>query len=220
MDQKLLHEDDVKTTRERVLKTLLIKEKCTIVDLADAVDINPISVRHHINKLEAEGLVSSVEEKRGVGRPRRLYHLSEKGREFFPTRYLRLTIRLLEQLKETLPKNIVDSLFSQMAKDIAAEYGDLIEGLDFEERLNLVTRLLNQEGFSVDWQKKEDEYFIREINCPYYHIGQSHPEICSVDKTLIATMLSVPVEKVKCILNGDSNCTYAVSNTYQTEKSS
>jgi DeoR family suf operon transcriptional repressor len=219
MEQKFLLEDAVKTTRERVLKTLLIKESCTIIDLANAVEINPISVRHHINKLEAEGLVSSVEEKRGVGRPRRLYHLSEKGREFFPTRYLRLTIRLLEQLKETLPKNLVDRLFSQMAKDIAAEYGASLEGLNFEERLNLVINLLNQEGFSVDWQKQDNEYLIREINCPYYHIGQSHPEICSVDQTLIATMLAVPVEKIKCVLNGDSNCTYVVINSNQPEKS-
>jgi DeoR family suf operon transcriptional repressor len=122
-------------------------------------------------------------------------------------------------LKETLPKNLVDRLFSQMAKDIAAEYGASLEGLNFEERLNLVINLLNQEGFSVDWQKQDNEYLIREINCPYYHIGQSHPEICSVDQTLIATMLAVPVEKIKCVLNGDSNCTYVVINSNQPEKS-
>ena len=46
-----------KSTRERVLDTLLSYKKCTINDLAEAVEINPISVRHHINRLEAEGLV-------------------------------------------------------------------------------------------------------------------------------------------------------------------
>jgi predicted ArsR family transcriptional regulator len=42
-----------KTTRERVLQTLLTQERCTINELAEAVEINPISVRHHITKLEA-----------------------------------------------------------------------------------------------------------------------------------------------------------------------
>ncbi len=60
------------TTRQRVLKTLLLRHQCTVNELAEAVDINPISVRHHLNKLEAEGLVTSFEERHGVGRPRRL----------------------------------------------------------------------------------------------------------------------------------------------------
>jgi len=75
------------------------------------VDINPISVRHHINRLEADGLVTSEEERHGVGRPRRLYFLTEKGRERFPTRYIRLTMRLLEQLKEAMPQPMIAKLF-------------------------------------------------------------------------------------------------------------
>src|SRR4030067_711688 len=103
-------------------------------------------------------------------------------------------------------------LFRQMAKDVAADYESIVTGLNMEERINLVAQLLSSEGFTVEWEQKGNEYHIREISCPYYHIGQSHPEVCSVDQTLISTMLSVPAEKVKCILNGDTNCTYVVSN--------
>jgi DeoR family suf operon transcriptional repressor len=198
------------STRERVLYTLLSRQRCTINDLADEVDINPISVRHHIAKLEAEGLVTSEEERHGVGRPHRLYYLTEKGLERFPSRYLRFTLRLLEQLKGTMPETMVSSLFTQMAQDVAAEYENQINDLDLEERLDLVTALLRNEGFTVEWEHKGQEYHIREISCPYYHIGQSHPEVCSVDQTLISTMLSVPAEKVECVLNGDAHCTYVV----------
>jgi len=41
-----------KSTRERVLHTLLTRERCTINELAKEVEINPISVRHHITKLQ------------------------------------------------------------------------------------------------------------------------------------------------------------------------
>ncbi|HSF82157.1 MAG TPA: winged helix-turn-helix transcriptional regulator [Anaerolineales bacterium] len=202
--------DRTTNTREKVLRTLLSRQRCTINELAEAVDINPISVRHHITKLEAEGLVASEEERHGVGRPRRLYFLTETGLERFPSRYLRLTIRLLEQLKGTMPEPMVSGLFSQMARDVAAEYEMKTHGLNMEQRLDLVTNLLSSEGFTVEWESKDEEYHIREISCPYYHIGQSHPEVCSVDQTLISTMLSVPAEKVKCVLNGDSHCTYVV----------
>lgn len=210
-------DEHAKTTRQRVLQTLLSRQRCTINELAEAVEINPISVRHHITKLEAEGLVASEEERHGVGRPRRLYFLTEEGLERFPSRYLRFTIRLLQQLKGSMPESMVSSLFRQMAEDVAAEYEAKINGLDMEQRLNLVAQLLRNEGFTVEWEQKGQEYHIREISCPYYHIGQSHPEVCSVDQTLISAMLSVPAEKIKCVLNGDTYCTYVVSNATSVE---
>lgn len=201
-----------KSTRERVLQTLLNNQRCTINELAEAVDINPISVRHHITKLQAEGLVESAEERHGVGRPRRIYFLTEDGLEHFPTRYLRLTLRLLEQLKETLPAPMVSSLFAQMAQDLAADHKAELDGLSIEERLDLVKDMLTSEGFTVDWVQDGDQYQIREVNCPYYYIGQNYPEVCSVDQTLISTVLSVPAEKIKCLLQGDNFCTYVISN--------
>jgi predicted ArsR family transcriptional regulator len=208
------------TTRDFVLKTLLTKQQCTINELADAVGINPISVRHHVTKLEASGLVSSEEERHGVGRPRRLYFLTEKGVEQFPTRYLRLTVRLLSQMKETLPESIVNRLFTQMAEDLVEEFStDLnLEDLPIEEKLDIVQELLSSEGFTIQWEHKDDAYLIQETSCPYYHVGQSHPEICAVDQTLISNVLSTPVEKVTCVLQGDSYCTYVVQKSNGAEQ--
>ena len=186
-----------KTTREKVLYTLLTKQRCTIKELPDEVDINPISVRHHITKLQAEGLVASEEERHGVGRPRRLYFLTERGLEQFPSRYLRLTLRLLEQLKGSMPEPMVNELFTQMAKDMASDFAAETDSMTMEERLDAVTSLLNQEGFTVEWEKQEDKYIIREVSCPYFHIGQDHPEVCVVDQTLISTVLDVPAEKLR-----------------------
>ena len=207
-------------TRKRVLQTLLTRQRCTINDLAEAVGINPISVRHHLVKLEAEGLVTSEEERRGgVGRPRRVYSLTEKGREQFPTRYLRLTVRLLEQLKETLPEHMVRELFTQMAVEMASDAaGDLnLNDLTLEERLNVLQELLAREGFAVEWEQHGNEYFIREVSCPYYHVGQAHPEVCSVDQTLIRNLLNLPAEKVQCMLDGDAHCVYVVPKLIPTE---
>jgi DeoR family transcriptional regulator, suf operon transcriptional repressor len=203
------------STRERVLNTLLTRPRSTINDLAESVGINPISVRHHIAKLEAEGLVTSDEELHGVGRPRRVYFLTEEGVERFPTRYMRLTLRLLEQLKETMPEQAVQQLFATMAEGMVADYtGEgQIDGLSMEERLDLLQKTLTEEGFNVEWEKQGDTYHIREINCPYLHISQNHPEVCSVDQTLISAFLDVPAEKVTCVLHGDAHCTYVVTET-------
>lgn len=215
----MLAENEAKNTRERVLQTLLTRDRCTINDLAEAVEINPISVRHHISRLEAEALVESEEVRHGVGRPRRYYFLTEKGRERFPTRYIRLMLRLLEQLKETMPQPMVAKLFSQIAQDLASEYASTVSDLSMEERLDLVQKLLSIEGFRVEWEQQGDEYHIREVNCPYFHIGQNHPEVCSVDQTLISTLLNIPVQKVQCMLQGDAHCTYVIQSLKNTETS-
>ena len=200
-------------TRERVLKTLQFQPRCTINELAEQVGINAISVRHHISKLEAEGLVTSEEELHGVGRPRRLYFLTEAGIEHFPTRYMRLTIRLLEQLKETMPAPMVKQIFAQMAEGLVEDYtaDTQTDGLTMEERLNVMQTMLAKEGFTVEWEHKGEQYHIREVNCPYLQVSQTHPEVCYVDQTLISALLSVPAQKVQCVLNGDAHCTYVVS---------
>jgi DeoR family suf operon transcriptional repressor len=200
----------MKTTRDRILQTLLRQPRTTINELAVAVGINPISVRHHLTNLQVEGLVGTEEERHGVGRPRLVYFLTETGMERFPTRYLRLTTRLLAQMKESMPAPMVSKLFAEMADGLADEYASQMKGLDMEERLNLAKTLLTEEGFNIEWEKNGGQYRIHEITCPYLQIGQSHPEVCTVDQTLISKMLAVPAEKVQCVLQGDAHCTYVV----------
>ena len=200
----------MKSTRDRVMQTLLRQPRTTINELAVAVGINPISVRHHLTNLQVEGLVTAEEERHGVGRPRLVYFLTETGLERFPTRYLRLTTRLLSQMKETMPEPVVNKLFSEMADSLAQEYTEQMTGMNMEDRLELAKSLLTEEGFTVEWEKDGGQYRIHEITCPYLQIGQNHPEVCTVDQTLISKMLAVPAEKVQCILSGDAHCTYLV----------
>ena len=192
------------------MQSLLRKPRSTINDLADSVGINPISVRHHLTNLQMEGLVEGQEERHGVGRPRLVYILTDEGMERFPTRYMRLTTRLLSQMKETMPGPVVAQLFSQLAEDLAGEYASDMKDLSMEERLDFVKDMLAREGFTVEWEKKDDQYHIHEISCPYYQIGIAHPEVCTVDQTLISRMLALPANKVQCILDGGTHCTYVV----------
>ena len=203
----------MKSTRDKILQTLLQNPRSTIITLAEAVGINPISVRHHLTNLQMEGLVEGLEERHGVGRPRLVYVLTDEGMERFPTRYMQLTTRLLSQMKDTMPGPVVANLFNQMAEDLVSKYSSDVQSLNMEERLNLVKEILAHEGFNVNWEKKGEQYQINEISCPYYQIGVAHPEVCTVDQTLISKMLALPVNKVQCILSGASHCTYVIQNT-------
>lgn len=204
---------ETKSTRDVVLQTLLLNNRCTINDLADAVGINPISVRHHIAKLEAENLVVSQEERHGVGRPRRVYFLTQKGLEHFPSRYVQMSNRLLEQLKQTISSTDVKNLFTKIAEDIVADQINpaQLESLSFEKRLDLMQEILAREGFIVSWDREGDTYRIQAISCPYIHIGQAHSEICALDQTIMSKVLAVPIEKINCAIKDGGHCIYVIN---------
>lgn len=196
--------------RNLVLDTLLKRQRCTINDLAEVAEINPISMRHHIAKLESEGLVTTQVVRKGVGRPHHVYFLTNAGMERFPQRYLTLSIRLLEQLKENLPKKTVKKLFKEIASGMVDDHTaqiNLVE-LDLDDRVELITQLLQTEGFSIEISPLEEGVQIKETSCPYKHVGQEHPEICLVDETIIEKVLDTEIEKTHCVLNGDPFCAY------------
>ena len=200
------------TTRDLVLEHMLRHQNSTINDLAVAVEINPISVRHHVGKLEEEGLVASKEEKHGVGRPRRVYYLTERGIEHFPARTVRFTNRLIDGLKKELGADEYSRVFEKLASNLAESYlgGKELDSLTIDERLTLLSEWLSNEGFNVTIQRNDDEVVIKETSCPYYYVGQSHGEVCTIDKAMISKVLDADPERTTCILNGDSHCTYVV----------
>lgn len=198
------------TTREIILRTLRSQEQCTVKQLADAADVSPVSVRHHLSNLQAEGLVSVKEVRHGVGRPHHEFSLTEKAFELFPTRYYQLTNRLLEQLKEELTDERVDELFSGVADTMAQQFAKELKEYPLEQRLERLVTLLQQEGFDTELERQDDRLLIHELSCPFLQVGQKHPEVCLLDQNLIAKALSLPVERVTWLLEGDLHCTYAV----------
>ena len=200
------------STRDQILYTLKTTNQAKVDELAEAVDVSPVTVRHHLNTLQADGLIEMASVRRKVGRPYYVYSLSEKGHEIFPRKYVRLTNRLLEELKDILPPDTLNGIFNGIAQKIISEHKGKFEHLPFEDRVAYLTTILRDEGFIVEWERDEDEYTLVEYSCPYYSIGDQHAEICGLDKDLMISILQTPVEQTTCILHGDETCQFTFSS--------
>ncbi len=198
-------------TRDIILRTLRARGKCSVNELAEASLVSPVSVRHHLSNLQAESLVSVEDKRHGVGRPRQLFSLTEAGLDLFPSRYVRLTNRLLDEIKESMSAPKVEQLFAGVASTMVADVARRLEGLPLEQRLARMVELLAEEGFDAQIERQEGRILIREISCPYFRIGRKHPEVCAVDQAFMATALSLPVERVTCQLQGADTCTFSVA---------
>lgn len=203
-----------KSTRNVILHSIKLSPQATIEELALAADVSPVTVRHHLNTLQADGLIEVNSVRRKVGRPYYVYSLSEQGQELFPQRYFSLTNRLLDELKARLPETVVNDIFIGVVKSLIQEHKSEFEGLSFEERLNYVIALLAEEGFLARWERTNEGYQIIEYSCPYISVGQKHQEVCTFDKELMLTVLDVPIQQHSCMLNGDDCCHFSmVGNT-------
>lgn len=198
------------STRDQILTAIRTIPEATVDALAEAAGISPVTARHHLNGLQADGLIESQSVRRKVGRPYYVYSLSQKGQEQFPTRYVQLTSRLLEELKAHLPTDVVETVFSGVVESIIADHPTELETLDFEQRLDYLIDLLKQEGFLAEWETTENGYKITEYSCPYISVGNQHSEVCHVDKQLILTVLQTPIEQHSCMLDGANCCEFTI----------
>ena len=199
------------STREIILEAIKQSNEATVESLAEAADVSPVTVRHHLNSLQAEGLLETRSVRRKVGRPYYVYSLSDQGNELFPQRYMRLSSRLLDELKAQFPDGTVDALFSSVVQQIVDEHRREFEDLSTEDRLDFLVDLLGEEGFLASWEKSGDRYILSEYSCPYFSIGQKHDEVCMFDRQLVQIVLDKEIEQDSCMLDGDSQCQFSFS---------
>ena len=207
-----IHNENL-STRDQILRNIKIMNEATVDKLANVVDVSPVTVRHHLNALQGEGLLKMRSVRRKVGRPYHVYSLSDDGHELFPQRYVRLNNRLLEEVKRQFSPEAAKGLLRGVVSQIIAEHQSAYDMLDsFEARLTFLTAVLNEEGFMAEWAEDGSSgYVITEHSCPYMSVGSHHDEVCVLDTELMVTVLQTEVTQHSCMLQGDSCCQFSVT---------
>lgn len=195
------------------MEILMERGRATVNDVAELVGVKSMTARHHLSALQADGLASVEEVRQPVGRPHNVYSLTEAGQSLFPQKYHLLVERMIEQLKDTLPTQDVEMFLQQMAESVAGKLHADIYQLPIEEQLVHLVELLGDEGFHAQWERIGDTIRVTEYHCPYYFVGQSHPEVCTIDETIIRIAMGTDVVKSSCLLHGDSTCTFELDAT-------
>ena len=200
------------STRETILNALKTSTHSKVEELAEIANVSPVTVRHHLNSLQASGLIEVSSVRRKVGRPYYVYNLSETGQELFPRKYVRLTNRLLDELKATLPPGTVTQLFNGVMENMLVDRKGEYEDLPFEKRVDYLVDMLSEEGFMVRLEKGDGRYTLTEFGCPYHSVSQEHTEVCDMDQSLMVAILQTPVEQHSCLLAGDECCQFTFSH--------
>jgi predicted ArsR family transcriptional regulator len=206
----------VHTVRKHILEILKERDGATVAELAELLNMAPVSVRHHLDILQGDNLicVERLERKGSVGRPQQVYALTAVANEHFPDNFAALAAGLVRQLKQVLPPDQVDCAFRAMAHEFAAPLAEELVALPIEGRLERVTQFLNERGYLARWEQDEacpgGAFLLHKCNCPYAGVSGEHGELCVMDQALINELMGQPCQRIHSLADDGRCCTYRV----------
>ena len=200
----------MQSTRQEILEILKTERQATVEDLADRLELTPMTIRHHLNVLQAQNLVEAAKVRRSqkVGRPRLVYTLTEAADDLFPQSYGDLARLLVTEVKDTVGVEETKEIFRRVADRVAKEGPEPVEGQTFEERLVQVVEFMEGQGFLSRWEKTDEGYVLTNINCPYRRVTRDHDEVCIMDTTLINQLLGVEPQRLTSMAANEEACSF------------
>jgi DeoR family transcriptional regulator, suf operon transcriptional repressor len=206
-------------TRRQILEILFDHGKSTVDEIVSHLrqhrgdNITSVTVRHHLSRLQREGLVSAphMRHRPSPGRPQHIYKLTNRGTSFFPNNYEQLTIQLVKKMNANLPQSTTNVILEGIADDMAVE-ASIPEG-NLQQRLEAVVLFLNSKGYEADWETNSAGFMLHTQSCPYHHVAQESESLCQLDMRLISKMLGIVPRLQSRISQGDATCTFLIPHS-------
>jgi len=198
-------------TRRRILELLRDCQGSTVDDLASAIALTTVTVRHHLDVLAQEGLVEmqKAQHRDTPGRPQHLWTLTPCAMERFPKNYQALSLMLLDEIQGSLPPDVVERISQGVAGRMAAQ-ASICATASPEQRMKAAVDYLNTCGYAADWTQEDDQFVLRTRNCPYHEASRQHSELCNMDLMLVAKLLGTQPEVRERMSSGGTACCYVI----------
>ena len=155
MSVDLMPRQDETSTRREIINLLRVVGPLTVGELGERLHITHVAVRRHLTSLERDGLVTSVQQRLPMGRPTRVYSLTEAADNLFPKKYGSMMVELLDFLHETDPE-LVEAFFRRRGEEMVARYGGEVNGGTLKERVQQLTAIQQANGYLAEFEKEED----------------------------------------------------------------
>lgn len=201
---------------QRVLFCLKTKGAMAARHLAGRLGVSVVAVRRQLSRLEEAGLVRFEEERRGPGRPERIWRLTADGHQRFPDSHAELTLELVASIRRVFGEEGLDRLIGQREKAMQASYDDAMRAdRSLEARIGILARMRTREGYMAEYRKLEDGAFLLiENHCPICAAAQTCRGFCRSELNVFRTVLGpkARVTRTDHMLSGAPRCAYRIES--------
>ncbi|KEO85053.1 helix-turn-helix transcriptional regulator [Tumebacillus flagellatus] len=206
------------STRRLIITLLRTEGPMSAGELAERIGITEMAIRRHIATLERDDLIYPTTVRQPMGRPAKVYGLTEEADELFPKNYHTLTLDLLEDIAKVDGSEKIKQLFDHREERLVQTYSDLLAGKTLEEKVAILADMQNRKGYLSKWEQKEDgTYEIVEYNCPIAQVSKLYPQTCSCETNVFRRVLGTDVNRSECLAEGGSCCVFKISDNQRQE---
>jgi len=203
------------SSRDLILLQIKTKGAQTAQRLADRLELTAAAVRQHLELLQADDLVEFSEQRQPVGRPARVWELTEAGHARYPNGHAELTVDLLKSMQAAFGPDALDRLVETRTKDLIRRYKQRMSGeSETSKRLAALTKIRSEEGYMATWSRgRESSFTLVENHCPICAAAEICQGLCSGELELFRELLGprVQVEREEHILEGARRCAYKIT---------
>jgi predicted ArsR family transcriptional regulator len=205
-------------TRQAILDILRERGQATVEQLSQALDLTPVTIRHHIDILRDEDLIEApkLQHRQSVGRPQHIYKLTPKGNHRYLDNYADFTNVTLLEMREQAGPEAIEALMQGVAKRMAIDLPARQPGESIADRLDRAVTFLNQKGYAACWESTLKGYVLHTANCPYSGLTQRQCcDPCVMDLALMTELLGVAPQRIDWLASGGEACSYLIATPDQ-----
>jgi predicted ArsR family transcriptional regulator len=204
------------TPADRILFQLKTRGPAETLALAGALDISRQAVLQHLERLVAAGLVDHLDERRGVGRPRRVWSLTPAAQARFPDTHAQLTLEMLDAVRAEFGEAGVERMIVRREQATAKTYVQAMAGAEtLEARVARLAEIRTAEGYMADWTSDPGGGFLLvENHCPICAAAAACQGFCRAELQVFREALGAGVKVVRTdhILAGARRCAYRITS--------
>jgi predicted ArsR family transcriptional regulator len=205
------------TPADRILFQLKTRGPAETLALAHALGISRQAALQHLERLVLDGLVDHTEARRGVGRPRRIWALTDKAQARFPDTHAQLTLEMLDAVRVEFGEAGVERMILRREDATARAYAATIGGADtLEARVARLAEIRTAEGYMADWSSDPAGGFLLvENHCPICAAAAACQGFCRAELMVFRAVLGpdVTIERTDHILAGARRCAYRITSS-------
>ncbi|WP_115720306.1 helix-turn-helix transcriptional regulator [Gallaecimonas mangrovi] len=198
----------------RILYLLKTRGAQTAQSLAADLDMTAMGARQHLLLAEQQGLVESSMEKRSIGRPARVWRLTDAGHARFPERHADLTLTLIDGVKSVFGEQGLEALIEHREGQMREAYQLALanEG-SLEAKINRLAQLRSAEGYMAEVEYDgQGQWLLIENHCPICTAAQQCQQFCRSELSLFSQCLGeqAKIERQEHLLSEGRRCVYLI----------
>ncbi|WP_119302263.1 helix-turn-helix transcriptional regulator [Dongia deserti] len=183
--------------------------------LARRLKVTVVAARQQLGRLLDKGLVTFEDRREGVGRPKRVWSLSEAGNARFPDSHAAMTVDVIQAISAVFGPEGLERVIAEREKVTRRLYAERLRpGRSLAERAKLLAEQRAEEGYMAEVKRQPDgSLLLIENHCPICVAAKACQGFCRSELNLFRDTLGsdAKVEREEHILAGARRCAYRIT---------